>query len=90
MRAEYQTLARRLAMIVYGSIDRTVALRPQAPSVVGSFVCRGAELSYFPAGALHRSDTRAVCRAAAVDNEPSGLAIDIGRCRQASACATSH
>ncbi|TLZ45101.1 MAG: tetratricopeptide repeat protein, partial [Gammaproteobacteria bacterium] len=57
MRAEYETLARRFATTVYESY------RPNGgPAVGGTFnggvipSAGGAELSYFPAGALSRSD----------------------------------
>jgi len=78
MRAEYQTLARRFATIVYESY------RPNGgPAAEGSLSggvipsAGGAELSYFPAGALHRSDTALQYAARLLwTNEPSGLAID--------------
>src|SRR6266446_7675725 len=78
MRAEYQTLARRFATTVYESY------RPNGGPAVGGTLnggvipsAGGAELSYFPAGALHRSDAALQFAARLLwTNEPSGLAID--------------
>jgi len=77
MRSEYETLARRFATIVYESY------RPGGAAVGGSLnggvipSAGGAELSYFPAGALHRSDAALQFAARLLwTNGPSGLAID--------------
>jgi len=78
MRSEYETLARRFATIVYESY------RPNGGPAVGGTLnggvipsAGGAELSYFPAGALHRSDAALQFAGRLLwTNGPSGLAID--------------
>ena len=78
MRAEYQTLARRFATTVYESY------RPNGGPAVGGTLnggvipsAGGAELSYFPAGALSRSDAALQFGARLLwTNSASGLAID--------------
>ena len=78
MRAEYQTLARRFATTVYESY------RPNGGPAVGGSLnggvipsAGGAELSYFPAGALSRSDAALQFGARLLwTNSASGLAID--------------
>src|SRR6266513_1398909 len=78
MRAEYQTLARRFATTVYESY------RPNGGPAVGGTLnggvipsAGGAELSYFPAGALSRSDAALQFGARLLwTNAASGLAID--------------
>jgi adsorption protein A len=79
MRSEYETLARHFAPIVYESY------RPNggSPGVGGALnggvipSAGGAELSYFPAGALKRSDDALQFAARLLwTNAPSGLAID--------------
>jgi adsorption protein A len=78
MRSEYETLARRFATTVYESY------RPNGGPAVGGTLnggvipsAGGAELSYFPAGALNRSDAALQFGARLLwTNGPSGLAID--------------
>ena len=78
MRAEYQTLARRFVTTVYESY------RPNGGPAVGGTLnggvipsAGGAELSYFPAGALSRSDAALQFGARLLwTNSASGLAID--------------
>jgi len=79
LRSEYETLARRFATNLYESY------RPNGggPGVGGTLnggvipSAGGAELSYFPAGALKRSDDALQFAARLLwTNDPSGLAID--------------
>jgi bacteriophage N4 adsorption protein A len=78
MRAEYETLARRFTTTVYESY------RPNGGPAAGGTLNGGvipseggAELSYFPAGALRRSDAALQFGARLLwTNGPSGLAID--------------
>jgi len=78
MRAEYETLARRFATIVYESYRPNGG--PAAEGTLSGGVipsAGGAELSYSPAGAIHRSDNALQFAARLLwTNEPSGLAID--------------
>jgi tetratricopeptide (TPR) repeat protein len=78
MRAEYESLARRFATTVYESY------RPNGSPGVGGTLNGGviasqggAELSYFPAGALQRSDSALQFGARLLwTTAPNGLAID--------------
>jgi bacteriophage N4 adsorption protein A len=78
MRSQYQTLSRRFATTIYESYRANDGGPAAGGTLNGGVIPSqgGAEFSYFPAGALHRTDAALQFAARLLWTNRSGLAVD--------------